>query len=152
MDNDAVDCEVQKAPVFGSQSSRQLHNKAALEQHLRKSELPDIYGVAQRVVSALDKRVGYACLDIQNVADDLHFSKRTLQRRLRQQGYCYTDLRDKVRRYHGIRAVLDGRFSIDDICISLDFADRSSLTTAFKRWTGYPPRAFGRIFRKHLDN
>ncbi len=152
MDDDAVDCEAQDAPAFESPSSNKLHDKAALEVHLRLSELPDVYGVARRVVDALDRRVGCASLDIQNVADDLHFSKRTLQRRLRHQGYCYTDLRDKVRRYHGVRGVLDGRFSIDDICISLDFADRSSLTTAFKRWTGFPPRAFGRIFRKYADN
>ncbi len=152
MDDDTVDCdEGVDPPAFESPSSSQQRDKAALDRHLSQSELPEVYGVARRVIEAIDKRVGHACLDIQYVADDLHYSKRTLQRRLRQQGYCFTDLRDKVRRYHGIRAVLDGRFSIDDICITLDFADRSSLTAAFKRWTGFSPRAFGKIFRKHLE-
>ncbi|MFL0810823.1 MAG: AraC family transcriptional regulator [Agarilytica sp.] len=124
--------------------------KASLNEHLLRSELPDLYGVARRVIDALEQRVGHSSLDIQNIADDLHFSKRTLQRRLREQGYCFSDLRDLVRRHHGIRIVLEGRQRVDDICITLDFADRSSLTLAFKRWTGFSPRAFGRLYRDYL--
>ncbi len=125
--------------------------KDILQQHLKRSELPQLYGIANRVLVSLSNRVGHSSLDIQNIADELAYSKRTLQRRLREQGICFSDLRDQVRRHHGIRAVLAGRYRIDDICIALDFSDRSSLTLAFKRWTDLSPRAFGRLFGEYLD-
>lgn len=135
-----------------SKSSTLSHDeyKAMLNLHLKGSELPEMFGVARRVIDALQQRIGHSSLDIQHVADDLHFSKRTLQRRLREQGYCFSDLRDMVRKHHGIRSVLEGQQRVDDICIALDFADRSSLTLAFKRWTGFSPRAFGRLYRDYL--
>ncbi len=125
--------------------------RTVLSQHLTRSELPLLYGVANRVVEALNRRVGHSPFDIQDIADELHYSKRTLQRRLREQGYCFSDLRDIVRRYHAIRYILAGHHRVDDICIALDFADRSSLTIAFKRWTSLSPRAFGRLYRDYVE-
>ncbi|MFL0805215.1 MAG: helix-turn-helix transcriptional regulator [Agarilytica sp.] len=138
-------------PTLAEMHQGELDLRAILYRHLERSEVPELYGVANRVVESLNNRVGHSPFDIQDVADELHYSKRTLQRRLREQGYCFSDLRDMVRRYHAIREILAGRHRVDDICIALDFADRSSLTLAFKRWTGVSPRAFGRLYRDYLD-
>ena len=121
-----------------------------LQGFLNKAQLPVAFGIAGQVVDALNKRIGHSSLSMNHIAQDLHMSKRTLQRRLKEQGTSFMELRDKVRKHYAVDYLLVQKKGVDYIYTSLDFSDRASLTNAFKRWTGYCPRTFRRLYQDYI--
>lgn len=119
------------------------------DDYLLQARLPEVYGVAGKVVEVLKKRVGQDPLGIGDIAAELSLSKRTLQRRLQQQDLSYAEIRDKVRFHFSIDYLIEQNASIDSISTALDFSDRTSFTNAFKRWTGLSPSAFRKLFRDY---
>ncbi len=119
------------------------------EEFVRSARLPEVYGVPGRVVEVLQKRIGKVSLSIDLVAGEMNLSKRTLQRRLQQQGISFAHLRDQVRFHYSINYLVENSLSIDSISSSLDFSDRTSFTNAFKRWTGLSPSTFRKLFRDY---
>ncbi|MFT5082273.1 MAG: AraC-like DNA-binding protein [Lentisphaeria bacterium] len=127
-----------------------LSGAEALDAYLEKARLPDVIGVPARVVDSLAKRVGSAPLSISHIAEDLNFSKRTLQRRLQRQNVSFAELRDQVRFHNSIDYLILQHMSIDNISVALDFSDRTSFTNAFKRWTHLSPSTFRKLFRDYV--
>jgi AraC-like DNA-binding protein len=76
------------------------------------------------------------------VAGALHFSEKTLQRRLRDEDTSYQAILDETRRELAQQYLREGRVSVCEITFRLGFSDQSSFTRAFKRWTGRAPGAF----------
>jgi len=122
----------------------------ALDAYLEKAQLPDTVGVPARVVEVLTRRISHAPLSISHVADELNFSKRTLQRRLQKQHISFAELRDQVRFHYSIDYLIRQHMSIDNISAALDFSDRTSFTNAFKRWTDLSPSTFRKLFRDYV--
>ncbi len=127
-----------------------LEGAAALDEYLQKARLPELIGVPGRVLDALTKRIGHAPLSITHIAEDLNFSKRTLQRRLQKQELSFAELRDQVRFHYSIDYLIRQHMSIDNISVALDFSDRTSFTNAFKRWTNLSPSTFRKLFRDYV--
>ena len=127
-----------------------LDGAAALDQYLEKARLPDVIGVPARVVEVLVSRIGHAPLSISHIAEELNFSKRTLQRRLQKQDISFAELRDQVRFHYSIDYLIRQHMSIDNISAALDFSDRTSFTNAFKRWTNLSPSTFRKLFRDYV--
>ena len=120
------------------------------EEYLAMAKVPEVDGVAARVMDALKQRVGHADLSIDKIADDINLSKRTLQRRLQQQEANFAQLRDSLRFHYAIKYLIDEHMSVDTVSKSLDFSDRTSFTNAFKRWTGLSPSVFRKLFRDYV--
>lgn len=135
----------QKSPRSGYATPGVKH----FDDYLLQARLPEVYGVAGKVVEVLKKRVGHEPLGIGDIATELSLSKRTLQRRLQQQDLSYAEIRDKVRFHYSIDYLIEQNASIDSISSALDFSDRTSFTNAFKRWTGLSPSAFRKLFRDY---
>jgi AraC-like DNA-binding protein len=76
------------------------------------------------------------------VASALHFSEKTLQRRLRDEDTSYQAILDETRRELAQQYLREGRASVCEITFRLGFSDQSSFTRAFKRWTGRAPGEF----------
>ncbi|MEO1470539.1 MAG: helix-turn-helix transcriptional regulator, partial [Pseudomonadota bacterium] len=64
---------------------------------------------------------------------------RTLARRLADEGASYQAIVDGVRRRLAESYLDDTALSLAEIAFLLGYADQSSFTTAFKRWTGATP-------------
>ena len=120
------------------------------EEYLTMAKIPEVDGVAARVMDALKQRIGHADLSIDKIADDINLSKRTLQRRLQQQEANFAQLRDSLRFHYAIKYLIDEHMSVDTVSKSLDFSDRTSFTNAFKRWTGLSPSVFRKLFRDYV--
>jgi AraC-like DNA-binding protein len=73
------------------------------------------------------------------VAQQLHCSVRTLQRRLSSQDTSFTDLLDGTRRALALAHLANPGCSISEVAYLLGFADTSNFTRAFRRWTGHSP-------------
>lgn len=74
------------------------------------------------------------------IANKLHMSERSLQRRLAAEGTSFDSLLDELRRELSLRYLSDQRISIAEIAYLLGYSEPSAFHRAFKRWTGATPR------------
>jgi len=72
----------------------------------------------------------------------LGLSLRNLQRRLQDEGTTYREALHETRREMARFYLDEGRFAVTEIAFLLGFADTSSFSRAFRRWTGLSPRAY----------
>ena len=75
----------------------------------------------------------------EDIAESLHLSTRTLQRRLLDEGVNFGELFQNVRRELAQNYIDDSQLSIGEIAYLLGFSDQANFTRAFKRWFGAPP-------------
>ncbi|MDH4149896.1 MAG: AraC family transcriptional regulator [Betaproteobacteria bacterium] len=74
-----------------------------------------------------------------DIAQRLHMSPRSLQRKLAEVETTYKQLVDETRRDLALGYIADRTKSITDITFLLGFSGQSAFTRAFKRWTGLSP-------------
>lgn len=79
---------------------------------------------------------------IGRVARKLAMSDRTLQRRLGDAGVSYAALLDEVRRQWAEAYLRRPEIGLCEVAWLLGFAEQSSFTRAFRRWTGTSPGRF----------
>jgi AraC-like DNA-binding protein len=104
--------------------------------HINANDLPG--RVKSRLVELLPSGV---CSEAE-VADALHVSLRTLQRRLADQGTSFKVLLDEARRELAMHFISEGRYSIKETSYLLGFAEPGNFSRAFRRWTGTTPSRF----------
>jgi AraC-like DNA-binding protein len=75
-------------------------------------------------------------VSLEAVAQQLHVTPRTLQRRLADESSSYHDVLEGVRRTMAERYALDRELSATEIAARLGFADSGSFSRSFRRWTG----------------
>ena len=85
---------------------------------------------------------------ISRVALGLRVPVRTLQRRLHNQGLTYSELIDFLRQREAYRKLMAKGESIVHIVAAMGYADPSSFSRAFRRWTNMPPSAYRRRSRR----
>jgi AraC-like DNA-binding protein len=83
---------------------------------------------------------GGASLEL--VARSIGMSPRTLQRRLAEQQVEFSQLVEDVRRTLGSSYVAHSAYSFGEIALLLGYAEASSFSRAFRRWTGQSPQAY----------
>jgi AraC-like DNA-binding protein len=76
------------------------------------------------------------------MAERMHMSRRTLQRKLAGRNTAFKKLVDGTRRELALRFIEDPQRSLADITFELGFSQQSALTRAFHRWTGKSPSAW----------
>jgi AraC-like DNA-binding protein len=72
----------------------------------------------------------------------LGVSERTLQRRLAGDGRSFTDVLEEFRREESARLLCDRKLALTEIATRLGYAEQTSFTRAFRRWTGSTPGAW----------
>jgi len=75
-----------------------------------------------------------------DIARSLGMSKRTLARRLSDEGLNFTEILQQLRRDLAVRYLDDRKLHVSKIAWLLGFHEVSAFTHAFKRWTGKTPR------------
>jgi AraC-like DNA-binding protein len=78
----------------------------------------------------------------QQVADAMHVSNRTLQRKLKEEGTSFMDLLQDTRLQLARRYLRRRDRSIVETAYLLGFSEPSTFSRAFKRWTGTAPAEF----------
>jgi AraC-like DNA-binding protein len=76
------------------------------------------------------------------VADALGMGERTLARRLAGDGAPFRKIVDELRRDLAKGYLADPELSLSQIAYLLGYSEQSAFTSAFRRWTGRPPRRF----------
>lgn len=80
--------------------------------------------------------------DLETVAERLHLSGRTFKRKLREHGTSYRELVEATRRAEAMRLLNTTGLSVARIAARLGYADASSFSRAFHKWTATTPGAF----------
>lgn len=75
----------------------------------------------------------------EQIARCLGMSRRTLTRRLADDGLTYRQILDGVRLDVAHSYLRDTELSLAEISFQLGYADQAAFTTAYKRWTGRTP-------------
>jgi AraC-like DNA-binding protein len=122
-------------------SNRQI--AASLDQILaRQLAQLDKSNVVARCRASLLEQLSSGELSEEEMAQQLHMSRRTLQRKLAEAETTYQQLVDDTRRDLALRYLEDPHRSITDITFMLGFSQQSAFTRAFRRWTGLAPSEY----------
>ncbi|BFM13899.1 AraC family transcriptional regulator [Maricurvus nonylphenolicus] len=78
------------------------------------------------------------------VAEQLHMTERTLQRRLKVDATRFNELLKNVRLRWGRNYLAETDMAITDIALLLGYQETSAFTHAFKNWTGMSPAEYRR--------
>ncbi len=100
--------------------------------------------VTNKVQQALLESLPDGAPSKETVARKLGMSARTLQRHLGDEGTSYKELLDAARMTLARNYIVEGRLSVTDIAFMVGFADTSTFSRAFKRWTGQSPSGYAR--------
>jgi AraC-like DNA-binding protein len=127
-------------PALGSILDRHLHE--LLQQLPPRANFLD--RVRAAVIGALQN--GEPSLD--ELAQRLHMSRRSVQRRLQQEGTSIKDLTAVLRAELATRYLQEPNESVGEIAFLLGFSEPSTFHRAFKRWTGMTPAQYRQTRRR----
>ncbi|NMQ29555.1 AraC family transcriptional regulator [Candidatus Accumulibacter phosphatis] len=79
---------------------------------------------------------------VDDLVNTLSMSRRTLQRKLREQGTSYHELLEETRYELAKNYLQESTKSVTEITFLLGFSEQGAFTRAFKRWSGAAPRDY----------
>lgn len=106
------------------------------EMNKRLADLEVDDSLSARVRSALSEMLPGGVFDVEEVAKKLGLSKRTLQRKLREENTTFQKQLNSVRESLAIHYVCHTDMTINDITFLLGYSEVNSLQRAFLIWTG----------------
>jgi AraC-like DNA-binding protein len=116
----------------------QFHDRIMEDYISRLSEVRLIRSV-QRVLAS---QLPGGLVTVDAVARQLGMSTRKLQRELKLEGTTYQELLNSTRKELAQRYVMDISNDLTEVAFILGFADLSTFSRSFKRWTGQSPSRF----------
>lgn len=99
--------------------------------------------LVDQVLAALHESAG-GLPDLDTVADRLSMSSRTFKRRLQEHGTNFRQLVESARKAEAVRLLNTTALSVAQVADRLGYADASSFSRAFHKWTSTTPGAFRR--------
>jgi len=124
------------APIATHSAVMAAQMRALLEQEAKAKALPPSPTTA---VEQLLLRSGKARLSIEQVANTLQLSVRTLRRRLREDGSSFRALCERIRVETAQRLLIERGMTVSAAAKQLGFSDARTFRRAFKRWLGHVP-------------
>ena len=97
------------------------------------------FSVSYELKKELKKTMANGFPLIDDAAEHMHMTKRTLIRKLSEEGTSYQELKDMVRRDRAIYLLTEQNLALGDIANAVGFSDPAVFARAFKSWTGVPP-------------
>lgn len=79
------------------------------------------------------------------LAESIHISNRTLQRRLEEEGLSYSRLVEEVRFEKATALLADPAVKVREIAHVLGYRDPANFTRAFRSWTGISPAEYRKL-------
>ena len=95
--------------------------------------------VQKYLLQNIDSSADY---DLATVSKEMLLSPRIMQRKLKHEGTCYTDLLNTCRQKIAIKLMSNNQTSLSEVALRLGYRDQSNFCRSFKRWTGSTPRSF----------
>jgi AraC-like DNA-binding protein len=94
---------------------------------------------AERVRIAIQQKLTGRRPTIEDIADALHISSRTLQRRLQEEGSNFQRVLDEARHQLARHYLNNSVLELNEAAYLLGYEDGNSFVRAFRTWEGIPP-------------
>jgi len=95
--------------------------------------------LSMQVKALLIDRLSSGNVSQESVAEELHVSLRTLQRRLEDEETTYKEILDETRQELAAQYVRQSHLAINEIGFLLGFSEPANFSRAFRRWNGVSP-------------
>jgi AraC-like DNA-binding protein len=136
-----IDRSVAERPLPSANAELAHANESVVRQYLAQlSAAPTVMRVKVQLIDSLSSGAPSA----KTVAAQLNMSERTLQRRLQDEGTTFQALLAETRHEFAVRLMRDDELTLTDVTYLLGFAEVSSFSRSFRRWTGMSPREWRR--------
>jgi AraC-like DNA-binding protein len=99
----------------------------------------DLSQLRTKVENAISSLLPHGRVLVGDIAHTLGMSRRTLERKLSEEGLNFTEVIQQLRRDLAVRYLNERNLHVSKIAWLLGFREVSSFTHAFKRWTGKTP-------------
>jgi AraC-like DNA-binding protein len=133
----AIDASDLDLAISGQSSDLQKAAIAYLDTHTRRRRTSYRARVRQRV----ERLLGTGTCSSQHVANTLHMHPRTLQRRLREEGTTFDEIKDQTRRDFAQRYLANPDVSLTQVAALIDYQEQSALSRSCQRWFNATPRS-----------
>jgi AraC-like DNA-binding protein len=104
--------------------------------------LPTLDSLTAGVRRILVETLGQNTMSADRVAGALEISRRTLTRRLAEEGTSFRAVLDDVRRELALALLQDVSLSIADVAFFLQYSEPAAFHRSFRRWTGLTPHEY----------
>ena len=123
-----------------SENNQELHDLATsyLDSQLPRGRTPFTTQVRQ----AIEALLGTGTCGHRQVANALYMHPRTLQRRLREEGTTFEDIKDETRRDLAQRYLSQPDVPLTQVTALLDYSEQSAFGRSCRRWFHATPRDF----------
>ena len=133
------DAALLDAPVVQTPETLRAHlQRAPLDWFVRQA----YYQAYTRRVMDYLEQPGQLDADINQTAQALHLTERTLRRKLMAEGTGFQTLKENMRRDLALHYLNQPSLPIARIAQQLGFSEASAFTRAFKNWTGASPKTY----------
>lgn len=133
------DAALLNAPVVQTPETLRAHlQRAPLDWFVRQA----YYQAYTRRVMDYLEQPGQLDADINQTAQALHLTERTLRRKLMAEGTGFQTLKENMRRDLALHYLNQPSLPIARIAQQLGFSEASAFTRAFKSWTGASPKTY----------
>ncbi len=129
-----------QAPIIGHNQPLNAMLKQMYEEQLRKNMAGAAFTEKVKQVMLGNMQVTFPPLEV--IAEVLHITPRTLQRKLQQEGTTFRGLTDAVKQELAETLLGNRDLSIADIAYKLGYYEPTSFQRAFRQWTGTTPMEF----------
>lgn len=129
-------------PLPGADAALSAIVRRRLEKALQEPALPPPATLSARVRRMLVEDLGQTALTADSVAKALAMSRRTLTRRLGEEGISFREILDDVREELARALLQDRSQSIADVAFFLQYSEPTAFHRSFRRWTGQTPQAY----------
>ena len=93
----------------------------------------------ERVRIAVQQKLTGRRPTIEDIADALHLSSRTLQRRLQEEGFSFQRVMEEARHQLARQYLNNSELELNEAAYLLGYNDANSFVRAFRTWEGVPP-------------
>ena len=129
-------------PMRGADAALAEIIRRRLENALGDRDRSSADAMSTRVRRVLVEHLGQSVLTRDAVATALAVSRRTLTRRLAEEGASFRHILDDVQNEFARALLQDRSLSIGDIAFFLQYSEPAAFHRSFRRWTGQTPQAF----------
>ncbi len=105
-------------------------------------KLPECQHLIEQVRTQVAACLRHGEPSIEHVANGLHMTPRTLQRRLKESNTSYKQLLDTMRKALAERYLRESNFGVSEVAYLLGYSEPSAFHRAFRRWYGESPARF----------
>lgn len=131
-----------RLPLIGHNPALQAIFKDLLEKEIAK--LGAAASFTDEVRGVILKKFSAAIPQLPGVAEQLHVTPRTLQRRLKDEGVTFQGIVDNVKSELAIGLLKNPGLTVNEIAYKLGYLEPNVFRRAFKKWTGVSPTRYGR--------